>query len=42
MNPASIASGVWPYILPIILVVCSNLFMTLACMGTSNTNRLRW
>ena len=27
------ASGVWPYILPIILVVCSNLFMTLAWYG---------
>ena len=30
MNPASIAPGAWPHILPIILLVCSNLFMTLA------------
>ena len=30
MNPATIARGVWPDILPIILLVCSNLFMTLA------------
>ena len=42
MNPATIARGVWPDILPIILLVCSNLFMTLACMGTSNTNPLHW
>lgn len=33
MNPASIAPGVWPHILPIILLVCSNLFMTLAWYG---------
>ena len=33
MNPASIAPGTWPHILPIILLVCSNLFMTLAWYG---------
>ena len=33
MNPATIARGVWPDILPIILLVCSNLFMTLAWYG---------
>jgi uncharacterized protein len=33
MNPASIAPGAWPHILPIILLVCSNLFMTLAWYG---------
>jgi hypothetical protein len=33
MNPASIAPGAWPHILPIFLLVCSNLFMTLAWYG---------
>jgi uncharacterized protein (DUF486 family) len=33
MNPASIAPGAWPQILPIVLLVCSNLFMTLAWYG---------
>ena len=33
MNPASIAPGAWPQILPVILLVCSNLFMTLAWYG---------
>lgn len=33
MNPASIAPGALPHILPIILLVCSNLFMTLAWYG---------
>ena len=33
MNPASIAPGAWPQILPIILLICSNLFMTLAWYG---------
>jgi uncharacterized protein (DUF486 family) len=33
MNPASIAPGAWPHILPIILLVCSNVFMTLAWYG---------
>ena len=33
MNPASIAPGAWSYIFPIILLVCSNLFMTLAWYG---------
>jgi len=33
MNPASIAPGAWSYILPIILLVCSNLFMTIAWYG---------
>ena len=33
MNPASIAPGVWPHVLPIILLVCSNLFMTIAWYG---------
>jgi uncharacterized protein (DUF486 family) len=33
MTPASIASGPWPYLSPIVLLVCSNLFMTLAWYG---------
>jgi len=33
MNPASIAPGAWPQILPIVLLICSNLFMTLAWYG---------
>ena len=33
MNPASIAPGAWSHILPIILLVCSNLFMTIAWYG---------
>jgi hypothetical protein len=33
MSPASIAPGVWPFLAPIILLVCSNLFMTLAWYG---------
>jgi uncharacterized protein (DUF486 family) len=33
MNPASIASGPWPYVAPILLLFCSNLFMTFAWYG---------
>jgi uncharacterized protein len=33
MNPASTAPGAWSHILPIILLVCSNLFMTIAWYG---------
>ncbi len=33
MNPASIAPGAWSHIFPIVLLVCSNLFMTLAWYG---------
>jgi uncharacterized protein (DUF486 family) len=33
MSPASIAPGVWPHLAPIILLVGSNLFMTLAWYG---------
>ena len=33
MSLASIAPGVWPLRAPIILLVCSNLFMTLAWCG---------
>jgi uncharacterized protein (DUF486 family) len=33
MNPASLAPGTWSYVLPVILLVCSNLFMTLAWYG---------
>ncbi len=33
MFPASTVTGAWPQILPIILLVCSNLFMTLAWYG---------
>ena len=33
MNPASIASAPWPHFAPIVLLVCSNLFMTLAWYG---------
>ncbi|MGH6833198.1 MAG: DMT family protein, partial [Methyloceanibacter sp.] len=33
MFPASIASGLWPKVAPIVLLVCSNLFMTFAWYG---------
>ena len=33
MGPASIAPGLWPQVAPIILLVCSNVFMTLAWYG---------
>lgn len=33
MNPASIAPGFWPQVAPIVLLVGSNLFMTLAWYG---------
>jgi len=33
MNPALIASGPWPHLAPILLLLCSNLFMTLAWYG---------
>jgi len=33
MNPPSIAPGAWSYIFPILLLVCSNLFMTIAWYG---------
>lgn len=33
MIPASIAPGLWPKVAPIVLLVCSNLFMTLAWYG---------
>jgi len=33
MPPASLASGLWPQLAPIVLLVCSNLFMTIAWYG---------
>ena len=33
MFPASTLPGAWPYLAPIVLLVCSNLFMTLAWYG---------
>lgn len=33
MFPASIASGLWPKVAPIVLLVCSNVFMTFAWYG---------
>jgi uncharacterized protein len=33
MIPASAAPGLWPQLAPIILLVCSNVFMTLAWYG---------
>ena len=33
MYPASIAPGLWPQVAPVVLLVCSNLFMTLAWYG---------
>jgi uncharacterized protein (DUF486 family) len=33
MIPASIAPGLWPKLVPVVLLVCSNLFMTLAWYG---------
>ena len=35
-----IKPGQWPYIAPIILLFCSNLFMTLAWYGNSRRCRL--
>lgn len=33
MSPAWIAPGAWPHLAPIILLLCSNLFMTVAWYG---------
>jgi uncharacterized protein len=33
MGPASIAPGLWPEVAPIILLVCSNVYMTSAWYG---------
>lgn len=33
MIPASTAPGLWAYLAPVILLVCSNLFMTIAWYG---------
>jgi uncharacterized protein (DUF486 family) len=33
MIPASIAPGLWPKLVPVVLLLCSNLFMTLAWYG---------
>lgn len=33
MSPASIAPGLWPKLVPVVLLLCSNLFMTLAWYG---------
>jgi uncharacterized protein (DUF486 family) len=33
MIPASTAPGLWAYLAPVLLLVCSNLFMTLAWYG---------
>ena len=33
MFPASTLPGAWPHLAPIVLLVCSNLFMTLAWYG---------
>ena len=33
MTPASTAPGLWPHLAPVLLLVCSNLFMTLAWYG---------
>lgn len=33
MIPASAAPGLWAYLAPVILLVCSNLFMTIAWYG---------
>jgi hypothetical protein len=33
MPPVSTASGLWPQVAPIILLVCSNIFMTIAWYG---------
>lgn len=33
MTPQSIAPGLWPHLAPVLLLVCSNLFMTLAWYG---------
>lgn len=35
MIPASAAPGLWAYLAPVILLVCSNLFMTIAWYGHS-------
>ena len=33
--------GLWPYVLPVLLLICSNIFMTLAWTAISNTRRPR-
>ena len=33
MIPASAAPGLWAYLVPVILLVCSNLLMTIAWYG---------
>ena len=33
MIPASAAPGLWAYLAPVVLLVCSNLFMTIAWYG---------
>ncbi len=33
MNPASLPPGLWPQLAPIVFLICSNLFMTLAWYG---------
>jgi uncharacterized protein (DUF486 family) len=33
MPPASLVSGLWPQLAPIVLLVCSNMFMTIAWYG---------
>ena len=41
MPPASRASGLCPQLAPIVLLVCSNLFMTIAWYGHLNSSRFR-
>jgi hypothetical protein len=33
MTPAAAAPGLWPYLAPVLLLFCSNIFMTLAWYG---------
>jgi uncharacterized protein (DUF486 family) len=33
MSPTTLSPGLWPYLAPIIMLVCSNVFMTIAWYG---------
>ena len=33
MSPSTLSPGLWPYLAPIIMLICSNVFMTIAWYG---------
>jgi hypothetical protein len=43
MTPAAAAApGLWPYLAPVLLLFCSNIFMTLAWYGHLKFKAVRW